>query len=71
MVYTGFRLSDEHLDRAQKLAKQLGVSRNRLVGLLIENAEVESHPVINVSIKNEKSTSVTVESVTHALITNN
>ena len=56
MVYTGFRLSDEHLDRAQKLAKQLGVSRNRLVGLLIENAEIKSQPVISTSVEQNKST---------------
>ena len=71
MVYIGFRLSDEHLDRAQKLAKQLGVSRNRLVGLLIERAEIKSQPVIDVNLKNEKSTSATVESITRALIPNN
>ena len=71
MTYTGFRLSDEHLDRAQKLAKQLGVSRNRLVGLLIERAEIKSQPVIDVNLKNEKSTSATVESITRALIPNN
>ncbi len=67
MMYTGVRLSKQNVDRAQCLAHQLGVSRNKLFGLLIENAEVKSQPVINVSIKNEKSTSVTVESVTHAL----
>ena len=67
MTYTGFRLSDGHLNRAQELAKQLGVSRNKLIGLLIERAEIKSQPVINVSLKNEKSTSVTVVSGTHAL----
>jgi len=71
MVYIGFRLSDEHLDRAQKLAKQLGVSRNRLVGLLIERAEIKSQPVIDVNLKNVKSTSATVESITRALIPSN
>ena len=71
MVYIGFRLSDEHLDRAQKLAKQLGVSRNRLVGLLIERAEIKSQPVINVSLKNEKSGVSTFHSVDTALIPNN
>ena len=60
MVYTGFRLSDEHLDRAQKLAKQLGVSRNRLVGLLIERAEIKSQPVVNVSLGQNKSAEQTV-----------
>lgn len=60
MVYIGFRLSDEHLDRAQKLAKQLGVSRNRLVGLLIERAEIKSQPVIDVSLGQNKSAEQTV-----------
>ena len=67
MIYTGVRLSKQNVERAQCLAKQLGVSRNKLIGLLIERAEIKSQPVINVSLKNEKSTSVTVESVTHAL----
>ena len=67
MTYTGFRLSDEHLDRAQKLAKQLGVSRNKLIGLLIERAEIKSEPVINVSLKNEKSSVVTFQGVDTAL----
>lgn len=67
MTYTSLRLSDGHLDRAQELANRLGVSRNRLIGLLIENAEVKSQPVISVNLKNEKSTSVTVVSGTHAL----
>ena len=71
MTYTGFRLSDGHLNRAQELAKQLGVSRNKLIGLLIERAEIKSQPVISVNLKNEKSTSATVESITRALIPNN
>lgn len=67
MTYTGFRLSDGHLNRAQELAKQLGVSRNKLIGLLIERAEIKSQPVINVSLKNEKSSVSTFHSVDTAL----
>ena len=48
MVYIGFRLSVENLNRAQELAKQLGVSRNRLIQILIERAEIENEPVIEV-----------------------
>lgn len=67
MAYTGFRLSNEQLSRAQKLAQQLGVSRNKLVGLLIDKAEVKSQPVIEVSLKNSESMIVTVEGADHAL----
>jgi flagellar basal body-associated protein FliL len=48
MVYIGFRLSVKNLNRAQELAKQLGVSRNRLIQILIERAEIENEPVIEV-----------------------
>ena len=48
MVYIGFRLSVENLNRAQELAKQLGVSRNRLIQILIERAEIENEPAIEV-----------------------
>jgi hypothetical protein len=60
MTYTGFRLSDGHLNRAQELAKQLGVSRNKLIGLLIERAEIKSQPVVNVSLGQNKSAEQTV-----------
>ena len=50
MAYTGFRLSNEQLSRAQKLAQQLGMSRNRLIGLLIDQAEIKVQPVVEVSL---------------------
>lgn len=67
MAYTGFRLSNEQLSRAQKLAQQLGVSRNKLIGLLIDTAEIKAQPVIEVSLKNGKSMIATVEGADHAL----
>ena len=63
MIYTGVRLSKQNVERAQCLAQQLGVSRNRLLELLIANAKIESQPVINVNLKNEKSSVVTFHSV--------
>ena len=53
MAYTGFRLSNEQLSRAQKLAQQLGMSRNRLIGLLIDQAEIKVQPVVEVSLKSK------------------
>lgn len=67
MIYTGVRLSKQNVERAQCLAQQLGVSRNRLLELLIANAKIESQPVINVNLKNEKSSVVTFHSVDTAL----
>ena len=63
MIYTGVRLSKQNVERAQCLAQQLGVSRNRLLELLIANARIESKPVINVSLKNEKSSVSTYQGV--------
>lgn len=67
MAYTGFRLSNEQLNRAQKLAQQLGVSRNKLIGLLIDTAEIKAQPVIEVSLKNDKSMDVAFDGNIHAL----
>lgn len=60
MIYTGVRLSKQNVERAQCLAQQLGVSRNRLLELLIANAKIESQPVINVSLGQNKSAEQTV-----------
>ena len=60
MIYTGVRLSKQNVERAQCLAKQLGVSRNKLIGLLIERAEIKSQPVIDVSLGQNKSAEQTV-----------
>ena len=48
MVYTGIRISEESMKKSMELAKQLGVSRNRLIEILIECAEIKSQPVVKV-----------------------
>ncbi len=47
-AYTGFRLTTAQLERANALTSRLGVSRNRLIGLLIDNARIESKPRVTV-----------------------
>lgn len=70
MHNTGVRLSHSQFSKAETLARQLGISRNKLFGVLIDNATIQSRMVrtvgANVAV-NEKSTSVTVVSGTHAL----
>ncbi len=46
---TGISLSPERMTRLIDLAKELGVSRNEAVGLLVEAAQVVSRPAINVT----------------------
>lgn len=53
-VNAGLRISLIQMEKLRDLASQLGVSRNRVIGILIDHAEVESIPAINVSISNEK-----------------
>lgn len=38
----GFRLTIEQLNRAQAAAKRMKISRNRLIGLLINSVEVDN-----------------------------
>ena len=64
-VNTGITLSEDNLKRLQTIAKATGLSRNRVVNLLIANSNI--YQQVSASIKNEKSMSVTVESGTHAL----
>ncbi len=66
VVYTGLRLSQHQAERAGALASQLGISRNRLFGLLIESANIESQPIVGVGLKNNKSVIAPVESDNHA-----
>lgn len=40
-VYRGIRLSQERLERWEQLAKQAGVNRNHLLGMLIDNAQIK------------------------------
>lgn len=47
-INTGISLSPERMDRLGLLAKELGVSRNEVVGRLIEAAQVVSRPAVNV-----------------------
>lgn len=64
-VNTGVSLTEDNLRRLQTIANATGLSRNRVVNLLIANSNI--YQQVSASIKNEKSMSVTVESGTHAL----
>ena len=47
---TGVRLTLDQLEKADRLAQSLGTTRNRLFGLLIDTAEVQSKPVVSVGL---------------------
>jgi hypothetical protein len=47
-INTGISLTTERMTRLALLAKELGVSRNEVVGRLIEAATVRSRPAVNV-----------------------
>lgn len=60
-VGTGVRLSPARMAKLADLAKQLAVSRNEAVGLLIEAGRVESNPIVSAVLStNSKSASVKV-----------
>lgn len=59
--FVGFRLTEEQLNRAQVVAKRLNISRNRLMGILIDSIEIESEPSIKISLAQNKSTVPTVQ----------
>ena len=47
---TGVRLTLDQLEKAERLAQSLGTTRNRLFGLLIDTAEVQSRPAVSVAL---------------------
>ena len=51
---TGVRLTLDQLEKAERLAQSLGTTRNRLFGMLIDTAEVQSKPVVSVGLKNNR-----------------
>ena len=57
VVYTGLRLTQQNAERAQTLASQLGVTRNRLFGMLVENAVLQevkqTLPVTTLPVNNK------------------
>lgn len=57
-VVTGFRIKRAHISKLDVMARQLGVSRNRVVGILIEGAEVESRPAVKVRLEKKSGRSV-------------
>ena len=66
MHNTGVRLSHSQFSKAETLARQLGISRNKLFGVLIDNATIQSRMVrtvgANVAV-NEKSSVSTYQGV--------
>ncbi len=48
---TGVRLSDERMAKLVAMAKELSVSRNEVIGLLIDAAKIESRPSIILALQ--------------------
>lgn len=59
--FAGFQLTEEQLSRAQAVAKRLNISRNRLMGILIDSIEIESEPSIKINLGQNKSAIPTVQ----------
>lgn len=61
VVYTGLRLTQQNAERAQTLASRLGVTRNRLFGMLVENAVLQevkqTLPVTTLPVNNKSTVS--------------
>lgn len=53
MINTGIYITEQQFERMKQIADILKVSNNRVVGILLEAAEVEA-PKVKVEIKNEK-----------------
>ena len=60
-VNTGVSLSADNLRRLQTIANATGLSRNRVVNLLIANSNI--YQQVSASIKNEKSSVSTYQGV--------
>lgn len=60
-VNTGVSLSEDNLRRLQTIANATGLSRNRVVNLLIANSNI--YQQVSASIKNEKSSASTFQDV--------
>lgn len=53
-INTGIRLTPTHVKKLDRLATDMRTTRNRLLAMLIESAEVESKPVLSVGEKNNR-----------------
>lgn len=49
-VSTGMRLPRPHFEKLNRMAAALNVSRNKMVALLIDGAEIEQEPVLSVGL---------------------
>lgn len=66
-VNTGLRLTTPQLEKLNRLASSLGMSRNKTVGLLIEAAEVQTKPSVLVGEMKNGSDSATVSAAKRAI----
>ena len=59
-VNTGLRLPKPQFAKLNQMAATLNVSRNKMVAILVDAAEVRSRPVVTVQLANENSRSASV-----------
>ena len=50
-INTGIRITLEQAEKLRKLSSSLGISRNSVVGLLIESAEPKARAEVSLSLK--------------------
>jgi hypothetical protein len=60
-INTGLRLPRAQFAKLNDMAKTLNVSRNKMVALLIDGAEVESKPVLSVGLGKNASRAIAHE----------
>lgn len=54
-INTGVRLTPRQVQKLEQMAVQLRTSKNRLVGLLIDSAEVANLPLVSVDLNTMES----------------
>lgn len=50
-INTGIRLTPSQYARVATLAKEMGVKRNHVFGVLIDSAEVKTQPSVNIQLE--------------------
>lgn len=62
-IYTGVRIAKPLHEKWQALAKELGVSRNAVISVLLEAAEVKSRPAVAIGLNGRHSVVQPVENL--------
>lgn len=53
-LLTSFRLTELQQIKLEQMARQLNISRNRMIGLLVESAAIEQLPVVSIQLRQKE-----------------